>query len=174
MGYTTTFDGVFQLDRPLSPAHRAYLEAFSRTRRMQRNEWLTKKLPDPIREAALLPVGLSGAYYVGSTYDFGQAHTPDIIDYNHPPFGQPGLWCQWIPTSNASGIKWDGKEKFYDYTEWLQYLLDNFLKPWGYVLGGEVTWQGEDSDDRGTIHVKDNRILEVADVVISPEPNWGK
>lgn len=29
MGYTTTFKGKFKLDRPLTGAHRAYLEASS-------------------------------------------------------------------------------------------------------------------------------------------------
>ena len=52
----------------------------------------------------------------------------------------------------------DGRsgEKFYDYVGWIEYLIANFLKPWGYVLNGEVEWHGEDGDDRGMIVVKDN------------------
>ena len=34
MGYTTTFDGEFKLDKPLIPAHKAYLMKFAKTRRM--------------------------------------------------------------------------------------------------------------------------------------------
>ena len=37
MGYTTTFEGEFRLDRPLSAEQRAYLNAFSATRRMRRD-----------------------------------------------------------------------------------------------------------------------------------------
>lgn len=54
------------------------------------------------------------------------------------------------------GIAWNGHEKFYDYVEWLEYLVENFLKPWGYKLNGTVTWQGEDSGDFGKIIVKEN------------------
>ena len=59
----------------------------------------------------------------------------------------------------AEGIQWSGAEKFYDYVEWLQYLIDNFLKPWGYVLNGEVNWQGEREEDIGTILVASNLII---------------
>ncbi|MEG3844580.1 hypothetical protein QT986_30660, partial [Microcoleus sp. herbarium14] len=46
-----------------------------------------------------------------------------------------------------------------DYVEWLQYLIDNFLKPWGYVLRGEVNWQGEREEDAGMIWVENNTIV---------------
>ena len=69
---------------------------------------------------------------------------------------QPSLWCQWIPTEDNMGIEWDGGEKFYCYDEWLTYIIDNFLKPWGITLSGEVEYQGEDNDDRGKIIVVDN------------------
>jgi hypothetical protein len=49
-------------------------------------------------------------------------------------------------------------EKFYYYTEWLQYLCDHFLAPWGYVLNGEVTWEGEDHSDVGLLKVVDNKV----------------
>ena len=35
--------------------------------------------------------------------------------------------------------------------EWLQYIINNFIEPWGYVLNGEVNWQGERAEDIGTI-----------------------
>lgn len=70
----------------------------------------------------------------------------------------PGFWCQWIPTNDAKGIEWDGNEKFYNYVEWLQVIIDKFLIPNGYVLNGEVQWEGEESGDLGNIVVKDNII----------------
>jgi hypothetical protein len=189
MGYTTDFSGEFEIGpEPLAPEHLAYLKAFNGTRRMKRNAEITKTLPDPIREAVGLPVGPEGAYYVGSTSDFGQDHTPDIVDYNTAPGApnsddfyegfppdawekysaakdmavaegaQPGLWCQWRPDEGGTAIVWDEGEKFYDYVEWLRYLVEHFLRPWGYVLNGEVTWQGEESDDIGKIVVADNKI----------------
>jgi hypothetical protein len=160
MGYTTDFHGRFNLDRPLTPAHKAYLEAFAGSRRMARNATLAEKLPDPIRIAAGLPIGQDGAYYVGGKDDgnFGQNKDSSVIDGNSSGRSMPGLWCQWVPTNDGAGIEWDGGEKFYEYQEWLGYLIANFLRPWGYVVNGTVTWEGEDSSDKGKLIVKDNTI----------------
>lgn len=158
MGYTTDFYGRFELDRPLSEAHAAYLNQFSDTRRMKRDASKTALRPDPIREAAGLPVGDEGAYFVGETGFAGQDNGPDVLDHNRSPNGQPGLWCQWVPTSDRAGIEWNGGEKFYYYTEWLKYIIEHFLKPWGYVLNGEVEWCGEDRHDVGKIVVDNNSV----------------
>lgn len=157
MGYSTDFHGAFDLDRPLTEAHSAYLEAFATTRRMARDAKKTEALPDPARLAAGLPVGAEGGYYVGSAgNDFGQMADSSVRDSNSPPAGQPGLWCQWVPSGDGSQIEWDGNEKFYNYVEWLRYIITNFIEPWGYVLNGEVEWEGEDSGDIGKIVVKNN------------------
>lgn len=159
MGYQTEFTGRFELDRPLTPEHAAYLRAFNRTRRMKRDAAKTALLPDDVRIAAgLSTVGADGGYFVGSTENFGQHHTPDIADYNDPPSGQPGRWCQWTPSEDVRAIIWDYGEKFYHYTEWIQYLITHFLAPWGYVLNGEIEWEGEDREDLGKIVIADNVI----------------
>jgi len=90
----------------------------------------------------------------------GQDKDSSIIDYNSPPTTQPGLWCQWIPSKSKDAIEWDGNEKFYDYVEWIQYMINNFFSPWGYVLNGIVYWKGEDENDVGLINIKNN-VLEV-------------
>lgn len=79
----------------------------------------------------------------------------DFADERHggntQPFaGFPGFWCQWV-VNEKGNIEWDGGEKFYAYTAWLQYLVDKFFKPWGVKLKGEITWQGEDFGDVGQI-----------------------
>lgn len=158
MGYSTDFNGRFELDRPLAPQHKAYLDAFSRTRRMQRDETKTASRPDSLREAVGLPVGVQGGYFVGSTVDLGQEQTDDVTQYNDPPVGQPGLWCQWSPSDDSAAIIWDSGEKFYNYVEWIAYLIDHFLAPWGYVVNGEVDWSGESSGDIGKIVVTDNAV----------------
>jgi hypothetical protein len=103
-------------------------------------------------------VGDDGGYFVGAEGQFGQEKSEDVLNYNSPPAGQPGLWCQWIPTLDMQGIQWDGNEKFYNYVEWLEYIIENFLKPWGFTLNGEVEYQGEDPGDTGFITVKDNEV----------------
>jgi hypothetical protein len=104
MGYTTKFEGRFDLDRPLVDEHRSALAAL----------------------------------------------------YDEAPSDSPGGYCQWQVTDDGAGIEWDREEKFYDYVKWLEYLTAKRLAPWGYVLNGRVTWQGESRDDRGVITVDAN------------------
>ncbi len=168
MGYTTDFFGEFTLDKPLSAAQVAYLSKFSDTRRMTRDATITATLPDPLRLAVGLPVGVDGGYYVGSTAMAGQDWTPSpgVLSNNAPPSGQPGLWCKWVPTEDGSGIKWNEMEKFYEYTEWLNYIIVHFLTPWGIKISGEVRFQGEDSDDRGVVRIVDGVAVRKCDQII--------
>lgn len=159
MGYTTDFEGFFKFDRPLSIEHRNYLEKFAQTRRMKRNVKVASTLPDETRDAVNLPLGDDGAYFVGGAGYMGQDQDESVLDYNQTPSGQPSLWCQWTPNEDGTKIVWDGGEKFYQYIEWLKYLIANFIKPWGYTLNGAVQWQGEEDDDRGEITVQNNKVF---------------
>ena len=158
MGYTTDFEGSFTLDKTLTEPHKAYLNQFSETRRMARNSDKTARREDPLRVAVGLGVGAYGEYFVGETGVCGQDHGPDVIDANKPPRTQPGLWCQWVPSDDGKGIEWNGAEKFYEYTEWIAYLIEHFLEPWGYKLNGEVEWSGEDHGDMGKIAIENNMV----------------
>jgi hypothetical protein len=139
---------------------------------MRRDAGLTAQRSDPVREAAGLPVGEQGEYFVGEGGHGGQgkggfgSRPEGVLDYNRPPDSQPGLWCQWEPNETGTQLEWNGAEKFYNYTEWLQYLIKNFLTPWGYTLKGKVTWQGENDDDVGFIVVYNNRIFVNEDPVL--------
>jgi hypothetical protein len=175
MGYSTDFDGEFKLDKPLTEAQVAYLTKFAETRRMKRNAELTAKRPDPLREAVGLPVGTEGEYFVNEGGVAGQGHMfnpdrreneRDVVSYNDSPSTQPGLWCQWIPTEGGEAIIWDFGEKFYNYVEWLEYIIENFIDPWGYKMNGTVYWHGEDTDDIGSIIVVDN-VVDVRNGYIS-------
>lgn len=139
MGYTTDFNGEFNLDRPLHPKMREFLEKFSRARHMKRD----------VNEERY---GKEGEFYVEDD------ETEGIIEFNQPPSTQPGLWCQWEPNEEGDGIRWDGGEKFYKYIEWIEYIVKKILAPNNYILNGEVLWQGEDMQDRGKIFIKDNVI----------------
>lgn len=165
MGYTTEFEGVFKLDKPLTLAHFKYLQAFADTRRMERDPVRANRLSDPVREVTGLPVGVDGEYFVAGSGFKGQGRDDSVTDGNCPPRTQPGLWCQWVPTEDGTGITWDGGEKFYSYVEWLQYIITNFLVPWGYTLNGEVTWSGEERGDIGKIQVTNNKVKKLAGTV---------
>jgi hypothetical protein len=116
MGYDTEFDGKVSISPPLNAHEIAFLRKFATSRRMDRAR---------------------GPYFVDGSGLRGQGPDDDIRDFNQPPTGQPGLWCEWEPTDDGTAIKWNGEEKFYDSKEWMTYLIDTFLKP-GAVLAGEL------------------------------------
>lgn len=68
----------------------------------------------------------------------------------------PGYWCQWAIVDGH--LEWDGGEKFYDYVEWLQYLIKNYFDSWGVKLNGQIKWFGEENDDMGIIEVTDSKV----------------
>lgn len=144
MGYTTDFEGCFKLNKKLDKKTLEFLQKFSETRRMAR------KLPKEF--------GIEGEFFVDGKGSFGQDDDKSIIDHNRPPKTQPSLWCQWIPSQDGKFLEWDGGEKFYEYIDWIEYIIKNFLEPKGYVLNGEVRWRGEDFNDAGTIVVKKNKV----------------
>jgi hypothetical protein len=159
MGYTTEFSGSFTLNKELSKKHYDYLKKFSSTRRMLRDSHLASLLPDPERLAVGITVSNEGEYFVGGSGFMGQGHDESVIDCNKFPSTQPGFWCQWTPSLDRKSIEWDGNENFYYYDKWIIYIIDNFLKPWGYTLDGTVYWSGEEVEDNGRIVVKNNIVI---------------
>lgn len=146
MGYTTSFAGQITVDPPLNSDEIAFLTKFNETRRMSCQQ---------------------GPYYVDRGGFYGQDHGPDVINYNEPPAGQPGLWCKWIPTEDGTAIEWDGAEKFTDAENWMQYIIDHFIgsdplaKPslrflTGHVCNGVLDAQGEDPSDHWLLVVENN------------------
>jgi len=150
MGYTTTYTGAFAITPPLDDATFTLLRKLGETRRMIRD----MRLEDP--DGSLY--GVEGELYV----DDEKAKASTIVDSNTPPRSQPGLWCHWIPTEDRAHLEWDGGEKFYYGANWLVYLIDRILKPRGYVMSGNVDWEGEDGET-GTIAILAN--------VVTPAPD---
>jgi hypothetical protein len=108
MGYTTDFIGWVQIDPPLNEHETDYLRAFNRTRRWDRPEGPYVVLPHPLAD------------------DDDEAGS-DARNRLAP--GEPGVWCPWTPTTDGSALAFDGIEKAYQATRWLQYLIDTFLAP---------------------------------------------
>lgn len=147
MGYTTDFTGSFRVDKKLDDATFELLKGLSSTRRMAR-KGLDKTM------------GIEGEFFVDGKGFAGQDDDASVVDHNRPPSTQPGLWCQWAPVREDDGdyICWDGGEKFYEYVEWIQYLIKSVLAPRGYTITGVVKWQGEEMDDRGKLTITKNKI----------------
>lgn len=136
--------------------------------------------------------GFKGEYFAKQDGDYGQSQDGSILDYNSASgevsynqhkgdwdlrmrlqeelndgvLRQPGLWLQWVLNEEGTELEWDGNEKFYNYIEWLQYLIGHFFEPWGIKLNGEIEWTGEDSNDKGKIAVTDN-VIEVYEAVFT-------
>jgi hypothetical protein len=149
MGYTTDFEGSVKVEPPLNESELDFLIKFNESRRMECEQ---------------------GPYFVDRSGSHGQGHE-GVIDYNSPPKGQPGLWCQWVPTSDGTAIQWDGGEKFYSSVEWMRYLIEHFLGstpiaadqlPFlqGHVLNGEIEAQGEEPEDRWKLIVRNNVVTK--------------
>jgi len=159
--YRIQFAGGVSLDRPLQPEQAAYLRRFFSTRRVA---WLTEQVQeraDPFREAVKLPLGVEGAYFVGLSFDELKVADwrPLVANQNKPPQGQPLLWCFWKLEEDGITLRYaDPRFELYYCYAWLQYLIEHFFHPWGYTLNGEITWQGDDAEDRGTIRVKNGQL----------------
>lgn len=159
MGYTTYFSGSFEFDKPVTDELKNYINKFSDTRRMMRDNDMIKALYPNWKELCFNgELGRNGEYFVGGTGFAGQDEDLSIINYNMSD-PQPGLWCQWVIEGDR--LVWDGGEKFYDYVKWLEYLIKHFFTPSGYVLNGAVFYDGEDPDDFGKIIVTNNIVRVV-------------
>lgn len=156
MGYSTDFNGSLHFNKPITDELRDYINKFCETRRMTRDVEKIKEVYPNWKDLCFNgKLGRNGEYFVGGNGFMGQDHDNSIINYNYAPASQPGLWCQWIINEHGE-LEWDGNEKFYNYIEWLEYLIKHFFKPLGYVLNGDIAWQGEGEEDFGIIHVVDN------------------
>ena len=159
MGYTTTFEGSLEFNKEITVRLMNFINYFSYVRDMKRDVEKIKELfPDWKNKCYNGNLGAEGEYFIGGQGFMGQDEDKSILNYNCPPKSQSGLWCQWIINDNGE-LEWDGGEKFYYYEEWLNYLIDNFFEPEGYILNGTISFQGEDSDDYGDIVVVNNNVM---------------
>jgi hypothetical protein len=157
MGYSTDFLGSLKFSRPLRDKEVEFLNAFSECRRMKLDvqklqETCGKGKGNPFAKTEDEVFGIEGEYCIEEL----PYNSPIILEYNEPPSSQPSLWCHWIVTKTE--LKWNGAEKFYNYIEWLQYLITHFFDKWSVALDGAMQWQGEDRTDRGTISVWSSKI----------------
>lgn len=139
--------------------------------------------------------GIDGGYFVRNDGNHGQEIDESIIDFGTPPGQfvpetlnpedleeqneiricdgtcQPGLWCQWVITKNGDALVWDESEKFYNYIEWLHFLITHFFESWGVKLNGIIYWYGENPDDKGKIKVIDSEVNACFGFDNPPDPD---
>ena len=177
MGYTTTFHGELHFNQSVTDEIVRYINAFSRTRHTRRNIKTIKELfPNWQSQCWKGNLGTDGEYFIGLEIQVDRPYIDNentfnswirernrqnaAADDNVPPQDVPGLWCHWI-INERGNLCWSGDEKFYDYEEWLVYLINRFFEPEGYVLNGRILYSGERDDDMGYLFVKDNKVVKV-------------
>lgn len=161
MGYTTYFSGGFSFNKPCDPFLKEYLNAFAEVSHMKRDVNEIRTLDPQWNEHCFRGnLGEEGAFYIKKESDNFRDCVEDktIIDLNTPPKGCPGLWCQWIVEEDQ--LVWDEGEKFYNYVEWLKFLIKYFIGPSGYVLNGSVEYEGEEPSDDALVSEYIRRDLE--------------
>lgn len=114
MGVHYEFLGHVTVDPPLNAAEREYLKAFSESRRWDRPSGPYTVPPNPREDDSALEGVVRGA-------------ADDLTNHRSP--GQPGLWCDWTPCAKGCCLSHNGVEKFYGSGEWMQYVIDHFLRP---------------------------------------------
>jgi hypothetical protein len=72
-------------------------------------------------------------------------------------------YFQWVPADTLEHIVWDGNEKFYHYTEQLDWLC-KWLEERDISANGELYWQGEETGDTGLLVVTDNKVTRKKNV----------
>ena len=110
----------------------------------------------------------------------GLAGVEHVPGEDGKPAGVLCRYCEWQPSRDGTAIVCDNGEGFACWLEWLRYLIDRHLGPWGYSLngevrwsgGGDVEWEGELIPDRGVIYARDNRVEAVPDR--NPGPSWDR
>lgn len=159
MGYDTNFFGEFELDKELTKDQHKYLCLFNEKRHFQiKDSFFEKKSKPSVMKNLNIDFGEDGCFYVDEENNL-KYYDSSIIEiaknYNRPPGDCPGLWCGWIPSNDKKHIIWDRVEKFYNYTEWLNFIISKFLNPWEIEIFGSVKFQGEHPNDVGFIRIKD-------------------
>lgn len=179
MGYQTVLGGSFSVTTVVTKKFMNFINRFSETRRMMRNPQIIKEMdpywakrcfrgqlgdqagyytPPKIIKSNWLPTHVKAPNKKTTVKNLlGDVQDKSVVNCDCPPVNQPGFKCNWIMPDRTT-LQWNGSEKFVDYIEWLEYVIEHFFKPSGYVLNGVVFWQGDDFNDSGAITVRDNCI----------------
>ena len=149
MGYTTEFDGTISFNKIVTYEMQTFINRFSHNRHVKRDPKLIPQMdPEWQKHCYRGSLGPGAMYYYPPDKiavdkivrkspwyktdannmvqnDFGQIMDISVLK-DEPPDGVPGYWCQWI-INNDGDLEWDGGEKFYNYVEWLKFLITHFF-----------------------------------------------
>ena len=124
-------------------------------------------------------MGYNTEFYGSVTVDppLNAAEVEYLKEFNrkdHRGADVPGYYCQWVPADDGTAIEWDYNEKFYDATAWMEFIIDQYLRPGAWAEGepglegftfdhtvnGVIRAFGEGQGDVWRLVVKDNVVSE--------------
>jgi hypothetical protein len=88
-----------------------------------------------------------GSFQLDRPLTIEHANTLNSLNDKHLQGAPSDGYCDWEPNEDGTAIRHNGGEKSYQYVEWIQYIVENLIKPWGYVLNGSVDWHGDEAGD---------------------------
>ncbi len=154
--YHIRFRRHLKLSPIATPEQVLYIQNFAKTRRIKRDSAILMKRFNG--EYGLNGnYGIEGEFYVGGEDAFSPDKDYSILDFDNPSSNQFSLKCEWTVTDDGKKLVWTKNELFYEYLNWLNYMIDNFFIPWNIKLNGTLTYQGQqEKEDAGIITVKNN------------------
>lgn len=123
--------------------HADYLRAFATIEHRCRDAGKTGNISDPLREAVGLDVGVEGCFFVGGD---GGEKDKSVIAWDSYPENLPGAYCPWTVSPDNTSIVESGKWEWCGFqlvemVNWLKFIEQEFLNPWGYAIEGQVFFQ---------------------------------
>lgn len=157
MGYSVHYDGYLTIDPPISREHAKYINNFHNTRHMSRDpEKIKEEYPDWEKYSYNGDLGIHGEFFAPGKRG-EKMNDSSVLNCNRTPGGCPGLWCD-FHIDDDGNLSWVDSDKSEDGDLWIRYIIANFLEPWGYTVNGDITFQGDESNDCGVITVENNKL----------------
>jgi hypothetical protein len=92
-------------------------------------------------------------------------------DYYQSSEEHPDMYCRWTVSDDGRKIMWDGWEKFYEYEEWMRFIIEHFLQPGckaaselpflqaNHVCNGVIDVECPEYGAEFQLVVEDNRVM---------------
>ena len=138
--YRTKFYGKYKFSDNTTPSLAKYIENFSKTSHIERDENKIKKTFSNWKNFSYNNnLGYNGEFYVNpAATEDGPKHLLHV-----------GKWCHWttIKENNSYYLVWDGNTHFFNYETWLKYLIEKFFFPNHVELNGVMLQVGMNPSD---------------------------
>lgn len=159
--------GRFTLNKPLEDGIYKQIKGLMETRRVKRDPQKLEELGFGLAK----DFGTEGEFFFINGRELeeklkekGLTDDPSIIAFNKSPKTQPSLYCPWEISDNKKEIYCEAEpDGVREPVEWLEYIVENFLKPNGYELKGraiilyDYLGDGEDINKQDVV-IEDGKI----------------